>query len=83
MIVEVVYIEDLTIKSYPRQTFPAVVFEWRFNNPFSETCNMNERVKELTVVQPAAYAPHTVYWKASEYGKTWLPYSQPMFLWRE
>ena len=80
---DAVYIENLTIESYPRKTYPGIVFDWRFTDPFSAVCDMNERVQELTVVQPAAWAMHTAYWKASDYGTTWLAYTKPMYLWRE
>lgn len=75
---EAVYVENLTLESYPRQIYPSAVFAWRFNDPFSAVCDMDERVKELTVVQPAAWAGHTAYWKASDYGKTWLAYTKPI-----
>ena len=73
---DVVYVEDLMIESYPRRTYPGVVFEWRLKDPFSAEFDLSERVQEVTVVQPAAWAGHVEYWKASEYGKTWLAYTK-------
>jgi hypothetical protein len=73
-----VYVEDLEIYTNPKEALPASVFAWRYKDPFAKNKTLNDRIEELTVVQPSGDPVYTTYWNIFDYGVKWVAYDKPM-----